>query len=199
MKKLVTLLFCLMLSSASQAALLTINELFKTNNDVAVVQLELLTDSPLIIFTTSFDYGANFDPIVAFYDNEGNFIAYNDDNEYVAPYNFPEEQTFWDSGLILDLLTGTYYITVSEYPNFPNRNNLFDDPYNQRRDIMPIDDGPQLSLHVIGNIDVDSALWEVFRDDTGLSRNLPTPVPEPSTQLLALLFGLGLIRLKCRV
>jgi hypothetical protein len=179
MKKLSILLCFLILlfvASTSLASTFDFEGYIEYHNDVVFFNVSLFSDTADVrIWTDSYDYGANFDPVLALWTFAGQRIGVNDDNPTLDP-----AQDNFDSGLeFSSLMAGNYLLSLSVYDNFPNSMDLASGFRYGSGNPIPIEDwygyDPTGYYHVVFE-NVDAV----------------TPVPEPATMLL---FGTGLVAL----
>jgi hypothetical protein len=167
---------------ASEAANFDFSGTINYNTDVVYIPFSLFTDATdVMVWTDSFQDGANFDPITAVWTASGNLVGENDDNPTIAP-----GQTAFDSGLVFsELGAGDYLFTIATFNNFAVGSILSEGFFYDGTTPEPITEwwvrAPgNWSVHLSG---VDSAT---------------TSVPEPCTMILLAPGLLGLVRLRKR-
>lgn len=186
MKKINTLLIssaCLLLSTQASSAVFNFTGEIEFHNDVIQTSFTLQNDAVGVrIWTDSYQGGANFDPITALWDENGNKLFENDDNSSVNPAT----QTIFDSGFSLaNLAAGNYIFTIATYNNFSVSSLLSDGFSFDSEQPVGLSDWcqPASSCDMGGD-------WSLWLD--GVDSASVSPIPEPSTYAL-MLGGLGLV------
>lgn len=184
-------------ASSSQAALMNFTGEIEYHNDVVYTYFTVEEDATDVrVWTDSWNWGTNFDPITSLWNAGGDWIMSNDDNASINPGT----QTYADSGFSLaNLAAGDYIFTIATYANRSISSNLADGfDYDQSESISMEDwDQPANTINMGG-------FWSVWLDgvssaSSGQPQTQPSQsVPESSSFILLLvgMLGLGLARRK---
>ena len=187
MNKIKTLIIssaCLLLSTQANSAIFNFTGEIEYHNDIIYTYFTLENDAVDVrVWTDSFQSGANFDPITALWDANGNRLAENDDNASINSAT----QTFYDSGFLLPtLVAGDYIFTVAAYNNWSTSSLLSDGfKFDSEQPIVLSDWAQPANTN-----NLRGAEWSVWLD--GVDSATVSPIPEPSTYAL-MLGGLGLV------
>jgi len=101
---------------------------FQNDNDVLLLNFTVGTQSNITIFSSSWDDGG-FDPILAIWDSAGIFVTGQDDGGNVGSTlsnGVLYDHGTWDSYFSVNLASGSYTASITQYDNFWNGNNLSD-------------------------------------------------------------------------
>ena len=168
---------------------------FMDDDEVQFFNFSILDPVSVTLRTLSYGGGTNangnviasggFDPIITLFDDAGNFITENDDDDdNVLNGALPDPVTgeASDSFLTIALLAGNYTVAVTQYANF------FDSLTNQFR-------GSETSGFVddTGTTRTSFFAFDILNVDSASAVSQPGgTIPEPGS---AVLFGSGLIGL----
>jgi len=139
------------------------------HNDVGLFSFTLAEDAEdIYLWTDSFQGGLNFDPLLGLWENNGDLLAWNDDNPGISPGT----QTDGDAGMYIPMLwAGDYIVTFTANGNAPIGMNLSDGFFYDGSTPEPLATG---------------GAWSVWIS-VGSS---PPTIPEPS---LLVMWGVGLL------
>ncbi len=163
----------------ANAATFTFDGDITYHNDIVQIGFTLNDDAyDVRVWTDSYLWGTNFDPITALWNaSDNSLIQENDDNESIGA-----GQTSWDSGFWLTFLSaGDYFFTVQKYGNPAAGNNLSDGFQRDADTPILVGTGTYWRVNLDG---VDSA--------TQHSATQPSAVPVPAAVWL---FGTALVGL----
>jgi hypothetical protein len=123
-----TLLLSIGWVSEAEAANFSFRGTFSADDDVQLFNFTLGSPSMITLKTLSYAGGTQadgtviaaggFDPILAVFDSDGNFIARNDDGDLNEIPSDPTTGESLDTFLKLSLSPGNYTVAVTQYDNF---------------------------------------------------------------------------------
>lgn len=116
-----TLATSIAISVPAQAADFDFSGTFEQDNDVLLFGFDVDVDSTVTIFSSSWVNGG-FDPILTLFDNDGNFINYQDDGAFTGstPSNGVNyDHDVWDIYFTSFLPAGSYQASLTQFDNIP--------------------------------------------------------------------------------
>ena len=125
----ISALFAVNMAMSATAAANDFSFMGALTADDDVLLFDFTVDEPSVVTLRTYNYAGGltasgtlvppggFDPILALFDNEGNFIAYNDDGiSGTVPYDSNTNMAF-DTALEIFLEAGIYTVSVMQYNN----------------------------------------------------------------------------------
>lgn len=127
----------LMMVTQARADSFSFTGTFSQDDNVQLFNFSVGATSNVLLQTWSYAGGMDaagaqipeggFDPMLALFDGNGNFITGNDDGGCVLVPRDPVTTNCWDSYINrTDLAPGSYTVALTEYQNLPNDNDLAD-------------------------------------------------------------------------
>jgi hypothetical protein len=118
------------LATSAQAADFDFAGTFTYDNDISLLNFSVGQTSTITIFSSSWiagDSGLGFDPILAIWDNAGNYLYEQDDGGNVGSTlsnGVLYQHGTWDSYFSVSVGAGNYTASIAQYSNFRNGGNL---------------------------------------------------------------------------
>jgi len=134
LKTFASILALSLVTTAASAANFSFTGNFEHDNDVQSFNFSVGAESTISLRSWSYAGGVNaagasigrggFDPILALFDSNGNFVAEQDDAGCGLVDGDAVTSRCWDTFFTTTLAAGSYTATVQQYSNFANRPNL---------------------------------------------------------------------------
>lgn len=179
------LLLVSQISSASAAMDYDFFGTLPNHNSVLRFQFDVATSGDRTFFSSSWDDGG-FDPMLGLWTLAGNLIYFQDDggnSGSTLSNGISYTHGRWDSYYTVNLVPGSYLLTLSTYDNFNNGNLLSQGFTMDGQSPIPITTWDQPA----NGFRTDAYAFHILNVDRAvIDPNVPTP--EPSTVIL---MGLG--------